>query len=77
MLRGRSLNLRHNSETYKRNIRVLEAVEKPLEVKKKNATMLRDFIFGLKNNTARGLEHYSLQTLNHTLQISFFFFFLW
>ena len=69
--------LRHSSETYERNIRVLEAVEKPLEVKKKNATMLRDFIFGLKNNTARGLEHYSLQTLNHTLQIYFFFFFLW
>ena len=50
--------LRHSSETYERNIRVLEAE-----------------IFGLKNNTARGLEHYSLQTLNHNLQISFFFLF--
>lgn len=27
-------NLRHNSETYERNLRVLEKVEKPLEVKR-------------------------------------------
>lgn len=51
MLHRRSLNLRHNSETYERNLRVLQAVEKPLEVKKKIAIMLRDFIFGLKKTT--------------------------
>lgn len=53
MLHGRSLSLRHNSEAYERNLRVLEAVEKPLEVKKKNTIMLRDFIFGLKKQHSK------------------------
>lgn len=47
MLHGRSLSLRHNSEAYERNLRVLEAVEKPLEVKKKKTLSCLEILFSV------------------------------
>lgn len=54
-------NLRHNSETYERNLRVLEKVEKPLEVKKTPLSCI-EILFLVKNNSpARALVHYPPQ----------------